>query len=267
MSNKLKEITYLTVKDLKKHDIILPGTYSTTFEDIAKKLQVDFDKENVILKDLHQNEEHVTKIVEKANQNLNDLHKSTCDAQKAIEDKDDESLKAINGELKKMQEQIDFLQKELFSDPLTGAYNRKWFADYYLKDDKFKNDGFIAFIDLNKFKNINDQYGHIVGDLVLKYLVKFLQKELDFPGVDVVRYAGDEFIVLFTKDKSTIPNPDKIMRQTQKKLSEQKLKSSKIKELKFSFSYGLTSFKKDQEIEHVLDIVDDLMYKNKEANR
>lgn len=267
MSNKLKEITYLTVKDLKKQDIILPSTYSTTFEGIAKKLEVNFDNENILLKDLHQDINHVDTIVKKANENLTTLHKSTREAQKAIKDKDDESLKVINNELSKMQKQIDFLQKELFSDPLTGAYNRKWFADYYLEDDKFQNNGFIAFIDLDKFKIINDQYGHIIGDQVLKYLVKFLQKELNFPGVDIIRFAGDEFIVLFNKDKTSSLNINKIMRDTQVKLSQQKLKSSKIKELKFSFSYGLTSFKKEQDVENIIEIVDELMYKNKEEKR
>lgn len=267
MSNKLKEVTYLTVKNLKKHDIILPGTYSTTFEGIAKKLEVNFDNEDIILKDLHQDVNHVDTIVKKANENLTSLHKSTRDAQKAIKDKDDESLKVINDELSKMQKQIDFLQKELFSDPLTGAYNRKWFSDYYLENDKFKNDGFIAFIDLNRFKIINDQYGHIIGDQVLKYLVKFLQKELHYPGVDVVRYAGDEFMILFDKEQTSLLNVNKIMRDAQIKLSEQKLKSSKIKELKFSFSYGLSSFKIEQDVEHILEIVDELMYKNKEENR
>ncbi len=267
MSNKLKEVTYLTVKDLKKHDIILPGTYSNTFEGIAKKLEVNFDNENIILKHLHQDVNHVDTIVKKANENLTSLHKSTCDAQKAIKDKDDESLIAINNELSKMQKQIDFLQKELFSDPLTAAYNRKWFADYYLKDEKFQNDGFISFLDLNKFKIINDEYGHIIGDQVLKYLVKFLQKELNYPGVSVVRYAGDEFIILFNKEEISSLNVDKIMRDAQIKLSQQKLKSAKIKELKFSFSYGLTSFKKEQDVEYILNIVDELMYKNKEATR
>ena len=65
-----------------------------------------------------------------------------------------------------------------------------------LDDGKFQNDGKMAFIDLNKFKIINDTHGHLLGDLVLKYLVKFLQKELAYEGVNVMRYAGDEFMVL-----------------------------------------------------------------------
>ena len=118
--------------------------------------------------------EQVDIVVKKTNDNLDMLHQSTTNAQKAIEINDQESLKEITSELIKMKKQINFLQKELFSDPLTGAYNRRWFSDYYLQDERFQNDGFIAFIDLDKFKRINDKYGHIIGDQVLKYLVKFL---------------------------------------------------------------------------------------------
>lgn len=267
MQNKLKEVTYVTLKKLRNNDIIPPMTYSKTFENVAKELDVDFDNKDLILKYLQEDADHVDTIVKQTNNNLVTLQKSASDAQKAIKNKDEESLKTINTELSKMQEQIDSLQKELFSDPLTGAYNRKWLSDYYLKNSKFKNDGFIAFLDLNKFKIINDEYGHVIGDQVLKYLVKFLQKELSFPGAYVVRYAGDEFVLLFNQEETASLNIDKIMRSTQIKLSQQKLKSSKIKELKFSFSYGLTNFKKEQDIETVLEIVDELMYKNKEENR
>lgn len=267
MSNKLKEVTYLTVKDLKSQDIILPSKYSTTFENMAKKLEVDFDKEDVILKDLHQNEEHVDRIVKKTNESLCTLQKSTSDAQKAIEEKNDESLRAIREELTAMQKQIDFLQKELFSDPLTGAYNRKWFMEYYLNEEKFQNHGYIAFIDLDKFKLINDTYGHITGDQVLKYLVKFLKNELNYPGVEVIRYAGDEFIIVFDKEKTSNLDIESLMNHTQEKLSRQKLKSAKIKELSFSFSYGLTPFSVGHELEYILEIVDKMMYKNKQKKR
>lgn len=267
MINKLKEITYLTIKDLKKQSIILPGKYSKIFENYAKKLKVNLEDEKVILKDLQEDTEYVDKIVRQTNENLIVLQESTKNAKKAIQNKDEESLSNINNELEEMQKQIKFLQKELFSDPLTGAYNRKWFSDYYLEDGLFKNDGFIAFLDLNKFKFINDNYGHVVGDQILKYLVEFLQKELGNPAVDILRYAGDEFIVLFNKEKSTILNPDKRMKEVQEKLSTLVLSSSKIEKLQFSFSYGITAFKKENNIDDILVIVDKLMYKNKEENR
>lgn len=184
-----------------------------------------------------------------------------------IIEKNDSSLDLINADLEKMQKQIDFLQKELFSDPLTQAYNRKWFVDYYLENDKFKNDGDIAFIDLDNFKFINDTYGHLVGDQVLKYLVKFLNTNLNYPGVSISRYAGDEFIILFDKEKTINQDNKLLLEQTQAKLAKQKLKSSKIKEFQFSFSYGITSFKSNQNIEEVLEAVDRLMYLNKQKNK
>lgn len=267
MSNKLKEVTYLTAKNIKNCEIVLPSKYSKIFGNMAKVLDVDFDKEDVILKDLYHDEDHVNKIVKKTHESLDTLKESTTCAQKAILEKNDESLKEINGELSKMKEQIEFLQKELFSDPLTRAYNRKWLMDQYLKNDEFPVDGYMAFIDLNKFKIINDTYGHLVGDQVLKYLVKFLKKELEMPGVDVVRYAGDEFIVLFDKEQTSHLNHEKVMADAQAKLATQKLKSAKIDELKFGFSFGIKEFTKGTDIEGILEEVDELMYKNKQANR
>lgn len=268
MENKLKEVTYLTLKNLKKHNIVLPETYLKTFQDIAKELHVDIKYEDLALKSFEKDAKHVENIVKKTNESLTNLNKSTSEARKAIENKDDNSLKKINADLERMQKQIDFLQKELFADPLTSAYNRKWFSDYYLKNDKFQNDGHIVFIDINNFKRVNDTYGHVIGDQVLKYMVKFLEKELAHPNIDIVRFAGDEFIILFNNKKtSKTVDANKCMQELQDKLSNRKLKTEKIKEFGFTFSYGITAFKKEQEVEPVLELVDSLMYKNKEANR
>lgn len=267
MENKLKELTYLTLKTLKRESIILPDKYSKTFHNHAKELQVNLEDKELIFNDLKQDCDSIDTVVKKTSENLNSLHTSTKMAQKAIVDKDEKTLNTINEDLKRMQKQIDSLQKELFSDVLTSAYNRRWFIDNYLDEDKFVHDGFMAFIDLNKFKIINDTYGHIVGDQVLKYLVTFLKNELDYSGVDIVRYAGDEFIVLFNKDKCSVLNVDKKVLEAQTKLSEQRLKSSKIKSLRFSFSYGIVPFKKGDEFEILLDKVDELMYENKKQSR
>ncbi|WP_320035759.1 diguanylate cyclase domain-containing protein [Halarcobacter sp.] len=264
MSNKLKEVTYLTKKDLKKLDIVLPGKYTNTFENIAKVLEVDLEDKQIVIKDLSSDIDHLNNIVDQTSKNLNQIQKSTEDAQQAIKDKNEKTLEEISKELKKMKEEIAFLQKQLFSDPLTGALNRKWLNETYLKDDCFQNDGFIAFLDLNDFKKINDTYGHLVGDQVLKYLVKFLKKELTFPGVDIVRYAGDEFLLLFNRSKVTIPNINRVVNELQIKLAKQNLKSSKIDSLHFSFAYGLTTFKHGDTFDEILEIVDELMYKNKQ---
>ena len=263
MSNKLKEVTYLTVKNLKKSDIVLPGDYSKVFGDYARELNLDISNQNVILKDVTQDINMIDSVVKQTNENINTLKVSTQTAKTAIENKDTESLDNINNDLIKMQEQILFLEKELFSDSLTKAYNRKWFSDFYLENDKFRENGYLAFIDVDKFKSINDNFGHLLGDLVLKYLVKFLKKELDYEDVKVIRYAGDEFMVVFPKILASKINIQGVMLNVQEKLSKQKLKSGKVSELKFAFSFGLVEFKKGDELGNIIEKADDGMYKNK----
>lgn len=266
MSNRLKEITYLTIKQLKKESIILPGKYSEIFEDNAKKLKVDLENQNKVFKDLKQDTDVVDTVIKKTNENLSHLHNSTTKAKVAIENNDSKTLGTVIEELEKMQSQINYLQKELFSDSLTQGYNRKWFMDTYLLGDRFPHAGHLAFIDLNRFKIINDSYGHIVGDQVLKYLVSFLKNELKSINADIVRYAGDEFIVLFNDEKAKTKEIEQIVKKIQIKLSKQKLKSSKVESLSFSFSYGLLAFKKEDDLEDVLNKANELMYENKKQN-
>jgi diguanylate cyclase len=267
MTTKLKEITFLTIKNLKNSEIILPGDYLKVFDQIAKNLNIDLKDENLMQKELSYSTDKINKIVEKTSKSLTEIHSSTKKAQKAILEKDEISLSNISEEILDMQKQINFLQKELFSDTLTQAYNRKWFNDSYLNDEKFPENGKLAFLDINKFKKINDTYGHLIGDQVLKYLVKFLQSQLNYPSVHVIRYAGDEFIILFGENAIAEINVDNKMKDVQEKLSNQKLKSAKIDNLQFSFSYGLLDYKKDDNIVDILTEADNLMYENKQKNR
>jgi diguanylate cyclase len=267
MRERLKEITYLTMKNLKNNDIILPGDYSKIFAKIAKDLDMDILDDNIMSKEIEYCNLHINNIVEKTSESLTQIHSSTQKAQTAILNKDGKSLEEINQELLKMRNQINFLQKELFSDTLTGTYNRKWFSDFYLKEDKFPENGKVAFLDLNKFKNINDTYGHLVGDQVLKYLVKFLKMKLNSPSINFVRYAGDEFLILFGEEILDQMDIEDKMNDVQIKLSKQKLKSSKIDNLQFSFSFGMLDFKKSDDASDILAQADSLMYENKQKNR
>lgn len=114
MSNRLKEVTFLTVKDLKNQDIILPSKYTQVFENHANSLEVNIEDENVLFKELYEDNVNIDKIVRQTNDNLSILYQSTDDARTAILNKDDKSLQNIYGELAKMKSKINLLQKELF---------------------------------------------------------------------------------------------------------------------------------------------------------
>lgn len=83
-------------------------------------------------------------------------------------------------------------------DPLTNLANQNYLANYlqdvYAKKDEIKNLGCL-FVDVDAFKNVNDQYGHLFGNIVLVKIAEVLVEEKD---AFVCRWGGDEFVVCFT---------------------------------------------------------------------
>lgn len=96
-------------------------------------------------------------------------------------------------------EYIETISNMANTDFMTGAYNRRHFfieAEAYFVEAKKRNETFaIAMLDLDKFKNINDTYGHDVGDLVIVEFAHLLKDNTK--GFDIVsRFGGEEFCVL-----------------------------------------------------------------------
>lgn len=87
-------------------------------------------------------------------------------------------------------------------DPLTQVYNRNAFrneVEQYVMVSEGTRTGILLLMDIDKFKSINDQYGHLEGDKALKYLTGLLQKI--FRSGDLVgRLGGDEFLVFLKGD-------------------------------------------------------------------
>lgn len=91
-------------------------------------------------------------------------------------------------------------KEEIIIDWLTGTYNKYYFwrkaREYKNYFNKSKSEFSLAFIDLDNFKSINDIYGHLLGDRVLKVFAKQLKQTLR--NIDqVFRFGGDEFVVIF----------------------------------------------------------------------
>ena len=114
-------------------------------------------------------------------------------------------LDRLKGEIKSARQRSETLEVELLSDPLTRAYNRRAY-DQRIEDElkrylRYQNIFSMLLLDVDHFKQINDKYGHSVGDLCLKEIinrVRPLLRETDF----LARYGGEEFIIILPETTS-----------------------------------------------------------------
>ena len=85
--------------------------------------------------------------------------------------------------------------RELFADPLTGAYSRRYFETYSIHMEGMEC---VEIIDVDQFKRVNDTYGHPAGDVVLRDIAAAIQSCIRSNDI-LIRYGGDEFLLLFPK--------------------------------------------------------------------
>ena len=147
------------------------------------------------------------------------------------------------------------LDSYIITDPLTGINNRNM-INRYIKEMDFDNSYYVLIIDIDKFKNINDTYGHIEGDRALKYMANTLKKVSANQNYFLARYGGDEFII-FAKNTD-----EDIIVESINKINEL-LKDSKNDlgyEIKASTGYSLV----DDNIEKAIENADKMLYERKE---
>lgn len=84
---------------------------------------------------------------------------------------------------------------DFYTDSLTGSYCRQYFED---QRTHFENSDGIVMIDVDHFKQINDTYGHPIGDIALKKIASAILSCIRSSDV-LIRYGGDEFLVIFPR--------------------------------------------------------------------
>ncbi|MEN8699526.1 GGDEF domain-containing protein [Bacillus infantis] len=97
----------------------------------------------------------------------------------------------------KQKAQIDKLKRMVYTDFLTGLANRRAFHEHLNLIEKIAEPCFILLGDVDNFKSINDHYGHLEGDEVLKKLGSVFMRAEKLSGCRIYRYGGEEFAFLF----------------------------------------------------------------------
>lgn len=148
----------------------------------------------------------------------------------------------------------------IFTDCLTGLYNREY-LEFLHKRACNKKDCWVSgiMIDLNGFKQINDNYGHAEGNLALCIVADLLLKSFSEYGV-VTRYAGDEFVIMLnTTDDQLI---QKIIKSAKKNFVTENEKNDKPYQLSASMGYAITNLS-NETIDDFMNRIDEQMYQDK----
>ena len=163
-------------------------------------------------------------------------------------------------------EYIETISDMANTDFLTGARNRRSFfkeIEAYMEECKKSGENFaVAMIDIDKFKNINDTYGHDVGDVAIKELVRLVTESIK--GSDVVaRFGGEEFCVLLKNiEKSSAVE---LFVRLRLKIAKNVI-SLGGKKVNYTVSIGVT-FECEEGVEDMINQSDMALYNAKNSGR
>ncbi|QGY41027.1 diguanylate cyclase [Pseudodesulfovibrio cashew] len=163
--------------------------------------------------------------------------------------------------------EMEKLRKEVLVDPLTGIGNRRY-ADITMNQCGLSmregNTPFgILFVDIDNFKQINDTFGHAVGDRIITMVAKTLTAMLR-PLDAACRWGGDEFVILLldSDEKGLITVANRL-----RKLLKKSWIDTEESRLSVTASFGCALSDEDESAQSVLERADRQAYLSKEAGR
>jgi len=154
------------------------------------------------------------------------------------------------------------------TDSLTGLHNRTWFEDVFPKQlelcERIGQHASLMMIDVDHFKKVNDQFGHLNGDEALRHIGRHLLRTLR--GTDLcARYGGEEMIVLMPGTEITQA------RVTAERLRES-VSSTPVnlpdgRQLKLTISGGIAQWRPGMALSGLINAADRALYRAKESGR
>ena len=157
-------------------------------------------------------------------------------------------------ERKQIEDKMEYLS---YHDQLTGLYNRRFFEEELSRLDVERNLPLTIIMgDVNGLKLVNDSFGHVIGDELIKRVVEIMIKGCRSDDI-ISRIGGDEFVIILPK--TDIYEAEEIVKRIKALSLKEKLNSVEI-----SISFGYETKKKEVEkIQDILKKAEDNMYKKK----
>lgn len=252
IANKLRDVA-------EKFDETLKEVINN-IDDYQDKLDSHADK-------LEQTKEKVTleNINEAVMEILNELKQLRAENAKLKSE-----LKTYHSEVISLKEELSVAKKEATIDFLTGLVNRRRFEralEDAIRDRKKRGyPSALIFVDIDNFKQINDKYGHINGDLVLKELATIFRFYLRANTV-IGRLGGEEFAILLPGTE--IDDAVKVAERLRKIIENREIKINhgETKKIKVTASFGVTDVRPNDTVEILLNRADEAMYEAKKSGK
>ncbi len=166
--------------------------------------------------------------------------------------------------IEQLQKEKNKLEDFIDKDHLTKVYSRKKMDDdlqKFIDCTQIKNLTAI-FIDADRFKGINDTFGHDTGDQVLIYLGQKLKKYAKILDGKVYRYGGEEFILLCSQNDNLLQE----LTNLKEDIKSQKIPNTK-RDVSVTVSMGVAHFSECKSIKKMIDLADERVYMAKGKGR
>lgn len=151
-------------------------------------------------------------------------------------------------------------------DFMTGSYNRRYFFDsgnaIFSKAKRKGVSVAVAMIDIDKFKNINDTYGHDIGDIAIKEIKKILDRNLRLSDL-TARFGGEEFCILL--EDISVEDIKKLFEKIRQEFENNVIDANGVKityTVSFGIAYGMSDL-----LDDMVKLSDDALYYSKENGR
>jgi len=174
---------------------------------------------------------------------------------------------AAEQRMAEQEDRISFLEQLSATDELTGIPNRRGLRSSLgralASSARHREPGVLGFLDMDNFKVINDEHGHMAGDAVLRHVAKCLKNHVR-PEDTVARIAGDEFAMILSRC-------DAAQGRSRIRALQREINNSSVeyggKSIKVGCSIGIQHFDGATDPNELIEAADTSMYKDKETRR